>query len=68
MDTLEAAGLIRTELEPASRGLRKICPAAQPVDKSLYKLKLVQPDVLGERIGAISDEFNFNSQFSIFHS
>lgn len=25
VDTMEAAGLIRTELEPASRGLRKIC-------------------------------------------
>jgi len=25
IETLEAAGLIRTELEPASRGLRKIC-------------------------------------------
>jgi len=33
-------------------------PAAQPGDKSQYKLKLVPPDVLGGRIGALSDEFN----------
>jgi arabinan endo-1,5-alpha-L-arabinosidase len=33
-------------------------PAAQPGDKSQYKPKLVKPDELGGRIGALSDEFN----------
>jgi arabinan endo-1,5-alpha-L-arabinosidase len=33
-------------------------PAAQPGDKSQYKLKLAKPDQLGSQVGALSDEFS----------
>jgi arabinan endo-1,5-alpha-L-arabinosidase len=36
-------------------------PAAQPGDKSQYKLKLVKPDVLGNQIATLSDEFDGSS-------
>ncbi len=36
-------------------------PAAQPGDTSAYTLKIAPPDVLGDKIPALSDEFNGTS-------
>jgi predicted transcriptional regulator len=41
VETLEAAGLIRTEFEPASRGLRKIC--SRSYDRIILALPYEQP-------------------------
>jgi predicted transcriptional regulator len=41
VETLEEAGLIRTELEPASRGLRKIC--SRNYDRIILDLPFGQP-------------------------
>jgi predicted transcriptional regulator len=40
IETLEEAGLIRTELEPASRGLRKVC--ARMYDKVILDLPIAE--------------------------
>lgn len=41
VELLEEAGLIRTELEPASRGLRKVC--ARMIDRVVLDLPIVEP-------------------------
>ena len=41
VETLEEAGLIRTELEPASRGLRKVC--SRNYDRIILELPYGQP-------------------------
>jgi predicted transcriptional regulator len=41
IETLEGAGLIRSELEPASRGLRKVC--ARTYDRIVFDLPLADP-------------------------
>ena len=41
VEVLEEAGLIRTELEPASRGLRKIC--ARMIDRIILDLPVAHP-------------------------
>jgi predicted transcriptional regulator len=58
VETLEEAGLIRTEFEPASRGLRKVC--ARMYDKIVLDLPIVeqpreQAIELSMPIGAFSD-------------
>ncbi len=59
IETLEEAGLIRTELEPASRGLRKICARAYdaiilelPVDEQPAPTHAIE---LSMPIGAFAD-------------
>lgn len=41
VEVLEEAGLIRTELEPASRGLRKVC--ARMIDRVVLDLPVAEP-------------------------
>src|SRR5262245_15265751 len=58
IETLEEAGLIRTELEPASRGLRKIC--ARAYDTIVLELPVGEPPreraiELSMPIGAFAD-------------
>lgn len=58
VETLEEAGLIRTELEPASRGLRKICARMYDkivLDLPISELPREQAIELSMPIGAFAD-------------